>query len=183
MLKHTGTIRLETNRLNLRLFALDDTEAMFRNWASDDEVTKFLSWPTHSNISITEKIVLGWIDAYNEDDFYHWAIELKNSGEVVGGITVVNKSDQNERCEIGYCIGKDFWGQGITTEALKRVMDFLFNEVGYHRIEALYDTANAASGRVMEKAGMKYEGIRYGYMKNKNGKFVDCETYAKVKAE
>lgn len=181
MLKHTGTLEIESDRLKLRRFALEDVEAVFHNWANDDEVTRFLSWPTHPNSAVTKKVVQDWIESYENDEFYHWAIELKENGEAVGGITVVNSSNMHERCEMGYCIGREYWGKGITAEALETVNSFLFHEVGYNRIEAMHHSSNPASGRVMEKAGMKYEGVRYSYMRNKHGEFVDCDTYVIIK--
>lgn len=183
MLNHKGTLEIKTDRLRLRRFEHSDAQAMFENWASDGEVTKYLSWPTHVDISVTKKVISDWIESYKSNEFYHWAIELKESGTIVGGITVVGNSNQNERCEIGYCIGQIYWGKGITAEALIAVNNFLFEKkVGYQRIEAIHYSVNEASGRVMLKAGMKYEGTKYGYIKTKHGEFVDCESYAIVKS-
>lgn len=183
MLDHKGTLRIETDNLILRRFTAGDADAMYNNWASDDEVTKFLSWPTHKDIAITNKVVSSWLDEYEKNDFYHWAIEEKSSGEVVGNITVVNQSGLHEHCELGYCIGKSFWGKGITKDALVRVINYLFTEVGFERIEAIHHLENKSSGRVMIKAGMTYEGRKRRYHKNKFGEFVDCELYSIVKGD
>jgi len=178
MFNHQGTLRIETDKLILRRFEKSDAEDMFNNWASDDEVTKYLSWPTHTDIKVSNHVINDWTQSYKNDEFYHWAIELKNSGDVIGGITVVNHSNLNEHCEIGYCIGRDYWGQGNTTGALIAVIDFLFDKVGFQRVGALHHIENTASGKVMLKAGMKYEGLRRKYLKNKHGEIVDCESYA-----
>ena len=79
-MNHKGTITLETNRLILRRFRLDDAQAMYDNWASDPEVTKFLTWPIHGNVEISRSILQSWIDAYADNDTYQWAIVLKKTG-------------------------------------------------------------------------------------------------------
>ena len=76
-MEHKGTQRLETKHLILRRFSLEDDEAMYENWANDDEVTKFLSWPTHPNTEVTGYVLKDWVSHYPDDDFYQWAIVPK----------------------------------------------------------------------------------------------------------
>lgn len=168
-MNHIGTQYIETDRLILRRFELADAQAMFDNWASDDEVTKYLVWPSHSNVSVTEQILEEWISHYSEKDFYQWAIVLKENGpEPMGSISVVNWKD-GEIPEIGYCMGKRWWHQGIMTEALGAVIDFLFSRVGVQRIVTRHDVNNPHSGGVMRKCGMKFEGIREKSDRNNQG--------------
>jgi ribosomal-protein-alanine N-acetyltransferase len=150
---------LETDRLILRRFASGDEEAMFRNWCADPDVTKFLMWPTHGSIEESRK-VLGdiWLPHYDESDFYQWAIEVKNIHEPIGSIGVVEHNDKAQSVHIGYCIGKAWWHKGYMSEALTELVQFFFNEVGVNRIESRHDTRNPNSGKVMQKAGLKYEG-------------------------
>lgn len=157
-MNHLGTKKIETDRLILRPFVMEDAEAMYRNWASDPEVTKFLSWPTYKSVADAYAILEIWIPQYSDNTFYQWAIELKELGEVMGSISVVNQDERVDMMEIGFCIGKSWWGQGIMTEACRAVIDFLFDEVGAQRIEAGHDPNNPASGAVQRKCGMKYEG-------------------------
>lgn len=117
MLNHKGTMSLETERLKLRKFNQEDAEDMYNNWASDAEVTKYLTWPTHSSIEVTKRVVGMWIDDYENGEYYQWAIELKETGQVIGSISLMNIDNHIENCEIGYCIGKEFWNKGIVTEA------------------------------------------------------------------
>ena len=84
MLNHTGTKVIETPRLILRPFKISDASMMYQNWASDDEVTKYLTWPTHSDIFVTKTILQMWVEGYKNKDYYQWAIELKKTGEVIG---------------------------------------------------------------------------------------------------
>ncbi|MDE7259818.1 MAG: GNAT family N-acetyltransferase [Lachnospiraceae bacterium] len=158
-MNHKGTILLETNRLILRKFVIEDSEAMYNNWASEDEVTKFLTWPTHSDVEVTRAVLSSWIADYNKADFYNWAIELKEIGEVIGNISVVRVKENIECAEFGYCMGTKWWGLGIMPEAGKEVVRYLFEEVGFNRIAATHAKNNPKSGRVMQKIGMTYEGI------------------------
>lgn len=157
MLTHKGTVTIETPRLILRKARMEDAEPMLRNWANDPEVTKFLTWPTHGNIEVSEKVLANWLKSYEKDDYYQWMIVLKEINEPIGSI-MASTIGRAQCAHIGYCIGRRWWHQGIMSETLKAVMDFLFDEVGYHRVEAMHDPNNPHSGGVMQKCGMKYEG-------------------------
>ena len=88
-MKHLGTKTIETRRLVLRRFTLSDAEPMYRNWASDPEVTRYLLWPAHESEEETKGILKGWIAAYDKPEKYEWCIELKEIGEAIGSIGVV----------------------------------------------------------------------------------------------
>lgn len=176
-MNHTVARYIETERLILRRFEASDAQAMFDNWASDDEVTKYLTWPTHSDMSVTEQILEDWVSHYAEKEFYQWAIVLKENGpEPIGSISVVDWKD-GEIPELGYCMGRRWWHQGVMTEALGAVIDFLFDQVGVERIEARHDVKNPHSGGVMRKCGMKFEGIREKSDRNNQG-VCDMACYA-----
>jgi len=168
MLKHKGTVRLETPRLILRQARMEDAEPMFYNWANDKEVTKYLTWPPHSNIEVTQKVLESWVESYEKEDYYQWMIVLKKINEPIGSI-MVSTFGRAQSAHVGYCIGKNWWHQGIMSETLLAVMDFLFNEVGYHRVEAMHDSNNPNSGKVMAKCGMKYEGTLRKADRNNQG--------------
>ena len=155
---HKGTVRLETKRLILRKMNVGDAAAMFRNWTSDPEVTKYLRWQPNATVADGEAILMNWENNKFEPDVYRWAIELKEIKEPIGSISVVARQDDIKMVRIGYCIGRKWWQQGYTTEALKEVVRFFFEEVGINRLEATYDPRNKFSGRVMLKSGLKYEG-------------------------
>ncbi|MEI6601906.1 MAG: GNAT family N-acetyltransferase [Clostridia bacterium] len=179
-LTHVGTIPLETERLQLRRFALDDAADMFHNWAHDAEVTKYLVWQPHANLDATKEILAAWTKDYEAPDKYLWAIVLKETNQVIGSIGL-KPNDTLQRAEIGYCIGRAFWNKGIMTEALIRVLDFGFTTLGLTRMQACHHTANPQSGKVMLKAGMQYEGCLKKWSFNNRGALVDCEMYAAVK--
>lgn len=159
MMNHNGTVDIETNRLLLRKFTFEDAQAVYHNWASDSEVTKYLMWPPHTSVTDSENILNDWIKSYEKDNFYQWAIVLKdNSSEPIGTIGVTNQEDAIGMAHIGYCIGRKYWHNGITSEALKSVLEYLFDQVEFKRIESRHDPRNSNSGEVMKKCGMKYEG-------------------------
>ena len=164
-----GTKTIETERLILRRFKIEDANDMFNNWASDPEVTKYLTWPVHEDVSFTKTLLSRWIDQYEDGSYFNWAMELKESGAVIGNISVVHLDEKVDGAEMGYCMSRAFWGKELMPEALKAVMDFLFDEVGLNRVAAYHDSNNPKSGRVMDKAGMKYEGTLRAAAKNNQG--------------
>ena len=93
-MKHCGTQRIETDRLILREFSLDDAEAMFRNWASDPEVVKYLTWPAHADVDVSREVLKDWVSSYMQKDYYQWAIVLKENGnDPIGSISAVKVND------------------------------------------------------------------------------------------
>lgn len=179
---HKGTKTIETERLVLRQFNMDDAEAMFKNWESDFRVTEFLRWKTATDIHETEQVLYEWVKGYENLDFYQWAIVLKEIGEPIGSISVVSKNEKLNIVHIGYCIGSKWWHQGFTSEAFKAIIPFFFEEVGVNRIESQHDPNNPNSGLVMKKCGLKYEGsLRQADWNNKG--IVDACMYSLLKSE
>ena len=156
---HLGTQPLRTERLLLRPFTVDDAHAMYCNWASDPLVTSFLTWPTHSDETVTRAYLTQVAEGYAQPERYQWGMQLLESGELIGTIAVVGDTPATCSADIGYCMGRAWWGQGLMAEALCAVRDFLFDHVGYLRLTAGHDVENPRSGRVMEKAGMRKIGV------------------------
>jgi ribosomal-protein-alanine N-acetyltransferase len=182
MMTHKGTPTIETHRLILRRTEKEDARPMFRNWASDPEVTKYLTWPTYQKEEDACPIVEYWMGEYSKDNFYHWMIVLKEIGEPIGSIGVVRWQEDISEAEIGYCIGKNWWGRGIMPEAMTVVMGYLFREVGMQRIEAGHDPENYASGAVLRKCGLKYEGTLRRRIRSNRG-ITDVAWYSLLNEE
>jgi len=181
-MQHKGTKTIETDRLLLRAFCPDDIEAAYKNWTSDEKVTEFLRWSTHTDISITENVIKDWIAESNNPEFYQWAIVLKKIEEPVGTISVVDKNESLDMLHIGYCVGSRWWHQGITSEAFSAIIPYLFEEVGANRIESQHDPDNPHSGNVMKKCGLTYEGtLRQADFNNKG--IVDACMYSLLRSE
>lgn len=178
MMIHRGTESLETERLVLRQFKPADAQYMFDNWASNPNVTRYLTWPAHVNVEKTASIVDGWVTGYNEVSFYQWAIELKELSQPIGTISVVRINEIVDEVEVGYCIGERWWHRGYTSEALAKVIEFLFSEVKAKRICAKHDTDNPNSGRVMLKCGLEYEGTLRKAGKNNANSVCDLAVYS-----
>ena len=182
-MEHLGTKTLETERLILRKTIENDAEPMFDNWANDERVTKYLTWqPYESAEQLRESYHKFLMSNQEKDDFYDWKIELKELGEPIGSIGVVRQCEDIGEVEIGYCLGYNWWRQGIMTEALNRVIEFLFEEVGVNRITAKHDTNNPNSGKVMKKCGLQHEGTHRQAGKNNQG-ICDMAIYAILKED
>ena len=178
-----NTKTLETERLILRKFNENDYVKMYENWASDDNVTKYVSFKPHEDYEETKQIVSEWINDYNNGS-YNWVVELKENHEIIGNISVIKISKKHNNCELGYVFGSKFWGNGYATESLKAVLKFLLNECDFYLVEAKHHSSNPASGRVMEKAGMKKDGILRARRKNKNiDGYDDLVVYSMVKED
>ncbi|WP_026528185.1 GNAT family N-acetyltransferase [Butyrivibrio sp. VCD2006] len=181
-MKHCGTRTIETERLILRRFTIEDAACMYKNWASDEAVVKYLTWPVHENENATKEILKPWVESYKEDNYYQWAIVLKEIDEPIGSISAVGMKESIDMVHIGYCIGSPWWHQGITSESLKAIIEFFFDKVGVNRIEARHDPRNPHSGMVMKKCGMKYEGTMRSADKNNQG-ICDACWYSILKSD
>ena len=136
---------LETKRLRLRKPALQDAEDIFRKYAQDPEVTKYLTWRPNRNVQETRDFLVACLRAWDEGKSFHWVIERKADHELLGMITTR--------------VDDEKWGKGYMTEVVKKIVDWALKQQEIYRVWSVCDVDNVASARVMEKAGMKREGI------------------------
>lgn len=149
---------IETPRLILRRMSVRDRNDMYE-YASRDEVTKYLLWRTHKTPEHTKRYLEYVVSLYRSGQFFDFAIEYRKNSKMIGTCGFAS-IDENNRCaEVGYVISPDYKGKGIASEALDAMLRFGFCDIGLNRIEARYMTENIASRRVMEKCGMTFEGI------------------------
>ena len=172
---------LETERLILRKMTLDDAKAVFA-YASDPEVTHYVIWEMHRTIEDSTaflELALGKYESGGEPD---WGIVYKGGHCFVGTCGFVNWEDDHARAEIGYVLHKDYWGRGLMPEAVRAMIGFGFRKMGLNRIEARCIAKNTASARVMEKAGMTYEGTlrEREFVK---GAYRDMKLYSVLRSE
>lgn len=173
-MEHKGSKVLQTERLILRPWREDDAEEAFANWMNDPEVTRYLTWTPHGDAAFTRTLLKSWEEKSKAPDCYHWAIVLRRGNILIGDINLMHVEDYQERAEIGYCMGKPWWGKGIMTEALSEVLRFCFEEVGFYRLSGCHATENIGSSRVMEKCGLNYEGTRRKFQRlRSNGERLD----------
>ena len=181
-MRHQGTQPLQTRRLILRRFTQDDAPAMYATWASDPVVTEFLTWTVHESVEASRQLLAQWERDYESDRVYSWALELRETGEVIGGVSVVRLDEAIDEAEVGWCIGTRWWGRGYMPEAAAAVRDFLFDAAGVNRLCAKHDVDNPKSGRVMAKIGMRFEGVRRQAGRNNRG-LRDMACWAMLKAD
>lgn len=173
--------RLETPRLILRQLTVDDAADMF-DYASREEVTRYLLWDPHPSLAYTRRYLRDLQEKYRSGEYYDWGLELQETGKLIGTCGFARLDVDNRRGEIGYVIHPDYWFLGLAPEAASCVMAFGFLKLRLHRIEARYMVGNEASRRVMEKCGMSFEGIQRGALYVKNA-FCDVGICATVRED
>lgn len=165
---------LETERLILRPLTVNDAEEAFKNWTSDDEVSKYVRWSTHKNVEETKEYILLEEKRRKTEGCFNWGIVIKDSNELIGAIGAFPSEDG--RYEIGYNIAKKHWNNGYTTEAVKEVLKYLATEEKIHKFRCAHAVLNPASGAVMRKAGFKYVKDEDFEKFDKSQKF-ECKVY------
>ena len=147
-MKSIATQILQTDRLILRRFVESDAEAMFQNWASSAENLTYVTWEPHPDVEVTRNSIRNWVVSYTNPNYYKWAICLKeNPDQVIGDISIVAIDENNSSCEIGYVLGKKYWGHGMMTEALKAVLDFCFTQAGFQKVRASQPSFRPSHGK------------------------------------
>lgn len=172
---------LETPRLILRKMAMTDAQDMY-DYSSDPEVSRHVLWDAHRSVQESRAYLRYILRQYRYNEPSSWGIELRETGRLIGTIGFMWWNKDNRSAEIGYSLSRAHWNHGYMTEALREVIDFGFNEMALHRIEAQHETTNPASGRVMEKVGMRKEGVLRGRLYNK-GRYVDVALYAILRGD
>jgi len=172
-----GTRMLETDRLILRKIQSNDYLMMFNNWACLEECSEFFPWSAVKDIDIYKERVASWVANYDNELYFNWIIQSKNSKEIIGIINLHNVDEDNLIAETSYILCPRYWGNGIMTEALNRVLRFAFDEVLLNRVQADVFSGNVASEKVLLKCGMQKEGVaRERY--HKGGVYIDAIQYA-----
>lgn len=169
-MNHIGTQEIRTERLLLRKVKESDYKDIY-NYASKEEVAKYVTWPPHKSIKDSKALCKMWAEEYKKDDTYRWAVVFNHT--VIGTIDVMAFIENS--AELGWAIDSMHWNKGIMTEAASAVRDYLFEKVGVDSIFARYITENIGSGRVMQKIGMKPITCEAYY------KALNCEIRREVK--
>lgn len=172
--------RLDTNRLILRQVEESDIDDIHA-YASDPMLTTHLTWDAHRTLQDTHAFIQFAFKQYEENGVGPWAIVWKEKNQVIGTIDLVwNKKHYS--AELAYAISREFWRQGLGTEAVKKIINFGFKEMELERIQARCVPDNIASYRLMETVGMTYEGTLRKSMFRK-GKQEDIKMYSILRNE
>lgn len=168
---------LLTPRLRLRRLTVADVPAYYERIGSSENVTKYMLFSPHKDISESVASVEKALARYEAGRCYRFCIALRESDALIGIIEPLRFDEEKESCSFAYMLGEDFWGKGYATEALKAVLAFLFEKMEIRRVEVDHMAENTASGGVMRKAGMTCVGLEPGKYE-KDGKVRDAVVYA-----
>lgn len=165
-----------TERLTLRPFKKDDAQAMYKSWTYDNRVAKYCRWYPHTSLDMTQQLLEMYLEEIANGFEYRWAIELTETGKLIGAIDVVDISNKGQTATIGYVLAYDYWNNGYMTEALRQVIQELFKN-GFTLINAEHHIENIASGRVMEKCGMTFTHYDKSQAKFGSDELCDVKCY------
>jgi ribosomal-protein-alanine N-acetyltransferase len=166
---------IPTQRIILRKFTLEDAEDVYE-YASDSQTVKYLTWEGISSLEAARNVITNF---YSNEGVY--AIELKDSNKCIGCIDL-RIIPEHEKASFGYVLNRNFWKHGYMTEALLALLKLCFEELEVNRVEATHYTGNEGSGKVMEKCGMRLEGLALQEVKIK-GIFHDVVHYGITKEQ
>ena len=172
---------LETPRLILRRIAMSDAKDIFA-YSCDEEVARHVLWSAQKSIGEAKDYCRFMMRKYKNDEPSSWGIIEKATGKLVGTIGFMDYSEDNASVEVGYSLARWLWNGGYMTEALSCVIDYAFENMDINRIEAQHELTNPSSGRVMEKCGMRKEGVLRQRLYNK-GRYVDVALYAILRSD
>lgn len=146
--------RISGPRLLLRLPTLDDAGALFQRVTRDPQVTKYLLWAPHPDVAATRRVITEKLNAGAHEKT--WVIESQHRGEVIGLASCRRTAPHS--VEVGYCLGRRWWGKGIMADVLEMLLAALEGDRAVYRVWATCHVNNERSGRLLEGAGFRLEG-------------------------
>lgn len=172
--------RFLTSRLVLRKPSIEDASGIFREYAQDPAVTKYLVWRPHRSIEETNTFLEQCLRNWEGGHDFAWVIESKEKAALMG---MIGLRLEQTGANLGYVLAVPFWNQGIMTEAVAALADWALDQESIFRVWAVTDVENGGSARVLQKAGMKCEGIlrRWIVLPNISSEPRDCYCYAKTR--
>lgn len=176
-----GLIELTTERLTLRQLKSDDEEGLFDIY-SDIEVMKYWSSLPFNNLGQASEMISNAKKWWGTGESTCLAIEESSSNLVIGTVSLFNFHEESKRAEIGYILRRSHWGYGFMAEALIKIIDYSFFDLGLNRLEADIDPDNKASAKLLKKLGFSLEG-RLKQRWIVNGKASDSEMYGLVRGD
>ena len=172
---------LQTDRLLLRKLQVDDLQDIFE-YACDPKVARYTTWQPHETVEQSRDFLHHVLGLYEKGKVAPWGVEHKNDRKLIGTCGFLDWNLQHARAEIGYALSRRYWGRGLATEAVQAVIAFGFSRMALNRIQGRCEVENVASGRVMEKAGLKFEGLLREHEFSK-GAYADISMYAILRKE
>jgi ribosomal-protein-alanine N-acetyltransferase len=169
---------ITTKRLVLREVTFDDAEDIFA-LRSSKEAMRYIGKPIATSIEDATEHIQKFVDALDNNEGITWGITLADNNKVIGTIGFWRIAKEHYRAEIGYMLHPDHWNKGIVTEAAEAVLNYGFDELRFHTVEAYLTPENTGSARLLEKSGFK----KAGHLKENyyfEGIFSDTAVYSKL---
>jgi RimJ/RimL family protein N-acetyltransferase len=172
---------LSTERLVLRPPQAEDAPLIFEAFASDPEVTRFLRWRPHRTLADSHRAMVARLKGLETGEEFSWLLSLRTDGSILG---IISAWPGEREAEIGFALGRRFWGRGLMTEAVRSVVAWAFEPAQVIRVWATCDAENLASAKVLEKAGLQREGLlsAHAIHPNISPNPRDCLLYAKARS-
>ena len=173
--------KIVTQRLLMRKPMMEDAFPIFKLYAQDPEVTRYLTFEPHQSINDTKTFLKRCLNNWKKNISFPWTIIRRKDKQLIGMIEIVNIEQSG--IQLGYVLAQPFWGNGYMTESLKKIIDWSLKQRDIYRVWAVCDLENLASAKVMEKVGMQKEGtlrrwVRLPYFGEKPR---DCYSYSIIK--
>ena len=153
---------LSTPRLILRSLRPSDLDDLYE-YASDPEMDHYVPWEHYRNIEQARENLNEYLEEYEKDGLGAWGLQHRADNKLIGIISCSIPHRIHRRVEVGYAISRSYWGQGLATEAVKEFIRFGFKQMNLVRIEAVVLSENIASAKVLERSGMRLEGLLHKY--------------------
>jgi ribosomal-protein-alanine N-acetyltransferase len=181
MISGSSLPTLTTGRLTMRWLTPADVPALFEIF-SDPVVTRYWSTPPLPDLAAAERLLARIEACFQARTLFQWGVARRTDNGVIGTCTLASLSPEHRRAELGYALGRAYWGQGYMAEALPALLRYAFSTLRLHRIEADVDPRNGASIRSLERLGFRREGyLRERY--HLNGEFQDAVLYGLLRSE
>lgn len=171
---------IETERLTLRAITMEDASNLFE-LRRDSDVMRYLDREPHHTPDDSRALIQKIVDGIEKNDAIAWAIAFKNQPDLIGTISYHRIEKEHYRAEIGYMLHPKHWRKGLTNEAITKVLEFGFDTMKLHSVEANINPQNTASANLLKKHGF----MREAYFKENyffNGKFLDTEIYSLIRS-
>ena len=172
---------IDTPRLSLRPIVAKDVDDFYAVY-SNAEVMRYWSTPRLANPEAASKLISEIQDGFKRRELLKWGIALRADDTLIGSVTLFHPDFTHRRAEIGYALGRAFWGRGYMQETLRAILNYAFADLNLHRIEADVDPRNAASVRTLERLGFQREG----YLRERwqvNGEIQDALFFGLLKPD
>ncbi|MEM5879615.1 MAG: GNAT family protein [Candidatus Aenigmatarchaeota archaeon] len=161
------SLRINGERIFLKIPEMKNAKAICK-YANDKAIARYTTIPHPYKLKHAKNFVKRVKQKMKKKESYEFSIVLKETGEIIGGIGLINISKFHKNAELGYWLAKKYWGQGLMSEAMKLILDFGFNKLKLHKIYARVYKPNKRSSHLLEKFGFKLEG---NFRKHLKGRF------------